>query len=506
METGMDNSMSSKPKMTEVEVYGVESIPAKDRTSTPMDLFRIAFGGANSFATVLLGAFPIFFGLSLKQGLMATLLGVVVGSAILAPMAVFGPINGTNNAVSSGAHFGVVGRVLGSYLSLLTAIAFYSIAVWTAGDAIVGGAVQLFGLSDTKFFRGLSYGIMAILVLVVCIYGYQFMLWINKIAIAGASVILVLGFFAFANQTNWSYAGSFPSTSTSGFWPAFLGSAFIVLSNPISFGAFLGDWSRYIPRNSGGSKVIRAAFLSQIASLLPFVFGLVTTAIVAEKAPEAFKNFDYVGGMLATPKWFLLPILLLAIIGGMSTGSTSLYGTGLDFSSVFPRLSRVQATILIGIISIVLIFIGRFGFNLVTSVSTFVTLIIVCTTPWMIMMMIGYLHRRGHYLPDDLQVFNRGQKGGAYWFRNGYNVEAITIWILSAALSLSFVNLPGQFVGPLGNHFNGLDISLLVAVVVPAILYWIALVVQPESSALHGDRGSRFSKATSKAVAPIVNK
>ena len=163
----MSGTESKKPKMTEVEIYGVESIPAKDRTSTPMDLFRIAFGGANSFATVLLGAFPIFFGLSLKQGLLATLLGVVLGSAILAPMAVFGPINGTNNAVSSGAHFGVVGRVLGSYLSLLTAIAFYSIAVWTAGDAIVGGAVQLFGFSDTKFFRGVAYGVMALLVLIV---------------------------------------------------------------------------------------------------------------------------------------------------------------------------------------------------------------------------------------------------------------------------------------------------------------------------------------------------
>ena len=52
---------TNKPKITEIESYGVESIPHEDRRSTPMDLFRIAFGGANSFATVLLGAFPIFF-------------------------------------------------------------------------------------------------------------------------------------------------------------------------------------------------------------------------------------------------------------------------------------------------------------------------------------------------------------------------------------------------------------------------------------------------------------
>ncbi len=74
-------------------------------------------------------------GLSLVEAVLATLLGVVVGALILMPMGLFGPRTGTNNAVSSGAHFGVRGRVLGSFLSLLTAIAFYSISVWVSGDA-----------------------------------------------------------------------------------------------------------------------------------------------------------------------------------------------------------------------------------------------------------------------------------------------------------------------------------------------------------------------------------
>ena len=100
----------------------------------------------------------------------------------------------------------------------------------------------------------------------------------------------------------------------------------------------------------------------------------------------------------------------------MSTGTTSLYGTGLDFSSVLPQLSRPQATLFIGGISFILIFVGRFGFNLVDAITTFVSLIVVMTTPWMIIMMIGYLVRRGFYLPEAMQVFNRGQVGGPYWF------------------------------------------------------------------------------------------
>ena len=46
------------PSVTEVEQYGIAPIPPEDRTATPFDLFRIAFGGANTFATVVLGAFP----------------------------------------------------------------------------------------------------------------------------------------------------------------------------------------------------------------------------------------------------------------------------------------------------------------------------------------------------------------------------------------------------------------------------------------------------------------
>ncbi|MGH3521400.1 MAG: cytosine permease, partial [Mycobacterium sp.] len=132
------------PRVTEVEQHGIDTIPDEHRTSGPFDLFRIQFGGANTFATIILGTFPILLGLSWWQAVGATVAGVVVGAAILMPMGLFAPLTGTNNAVSSGAHFGVRGRVVGSFLSLLTAIAFYSISVWVSGDALVGAAARLF--------------------------------------------------------------------------------------------------------------------------------------------------------------------------------------------------------------------------------------------------------------------------------------------------------------------------------------------------------------------------
>src|ERR1700689_94723 len=122
-----------------VERHGIESIPDADRNASIFDFARICWGGANSLATAVLGAFPIMFGLSFWQGVEATVLGLTIGSLVLAPMSIFGPISGTNNAVSSSAHFGVVGRIVGSFLSLLTAISFLPLA---SGQAATRSSVR----------------------------------------------------------------------------------------------------------------------------------------------------------------------------------------------------------------------------------------------------------------------------------------------------------------------------------------------------------------------------
>ncbi|MFJ2031391.1 purine-cytosine permease family protein [Streptosporangium sp. NPDC087985] len=494
------------PSVMKVEQHGVGRIPDIERTARPVDLFRLAFGGANTFATCVLGSFPILFGLSFWQGLSATVLGLLVGSLILAPLAVFGPVNGTNNAVSSSAHLGVHGRIVGSFLALLTAIAFFSISVWSSGDALVGGAHRLAGLPESTWSYGVAYAVFACLILVVCVYGFRFMLLVNKIAVAAASLLFVLGVFAFAGDFDPSYPGVFASTADPAFWPSFIGATLIVLSNPISFGAFLGDWSRYIPADTPRRRVMGAAFLAQLATILPFFFGLATASIIATRAAEYVDPAapNYVGGLLAvSPTWYFLPVCLIALIGGMSTGTTALYGTGLDFSSVFPRFSRVRATMFIGVLSVGFIFLGRFALNLTQSISTFATLIITCTAPWMVIMMLGYVTRRGWYDPDALQVFNRRQRGGRYWFSHGWNWRGMSAWMLAAVVAILFVNIPGQFVGLLGELAGGVDISLPLGLAIAALLYLALLVAFPEPRGVYGPDGPRLVRAADVPVPPI---
>ncbi|WP_269743078.1 cytosine permease [Saccharopolyspora erythraea] len=195
------------PPVTAVEQNGVERIPDHERTAGPLDLFRLSFGGANTFSTAVLGAFPILFGLSFWQGLAATALGLTAGALVLCPMAVFGPANGTNNAVSSSAHLGVHGRIVGSFLSLLTAVTFFAISVWSSGDALVGTASRVLHVPETPVAFAVAYAVFAGLVLVVCVYGFRFMLLVNKIAVVAATTLFVLGAFAFGGSFDPSYAG-----------------------------------------------------------------------------------------------------------------------------------------------------------------------------------------------------------------------------------------------------------------------------------------------------------
>jgi purine-cytosine permease-like protein len=487
------------------ESHGIESIPAPDRRSTLFDFARLCWGGANSLATAVLGSFPIVFGLSFWQAVCATVCGVILGALLLAPMALFGPLNGTNNAVSSGAHFGVVGRIVGSFLSLLTAVAFFCISVWSSGDALVAAGHKL-GLTESEPMFALAYAVFALAVLIVCIYGYRLMLLVNKFAVIGNSVLFLLGLVVFKSQWNTHFAGQGLAMDRSAFWVAFVSAALVALANPISFGAFLGDWSRYLPRDTGRGALMATTVLAQSATLLPFLFGIVSSSIIAEQAPRYLEQNDYAGGLLAiSPAWFAGPLLVLATLSGMSTGTTSLYGTGLDFSSVVPRLSRARSTLLIGGIACALVFVGRFIFTMADAITTFVSLIVVTTTPWMVIMTLGYLFRRGYYLPDALQVFNRQQIGGPYWYVHGWNIPGMTAWISSSILALLTVNIPGHFVGWLGDLAGGLDLSLGVAVIAPAVLYPLLLNIRPDPREVYGPGGPLVGRSSNVPPAPVTS-
>jgi purine-cytosine permease-like protein len=111
---------------------------------------------------------------------------------------------------------------------------------------------------------------------------------------------------------------------------------------------------------------------------------------------------------------------------------------------------------------------------------------LVTCTPWMVIMTIGHLMRRGRYYTLDVQSFALPGKKGAYWFWNGFNPRAFVAWGAASGFGLLFSN-QSLFTGPLSDSINNVDISFLVSAPVGGVLYYILIKAFPERGVIPGE-------------------
>ncbi|TPG35938.1 cytosine permease [Mycolicibacterium hodleri] len=94
-----------------VETAGVEYLPEEARDSRPRNLGAVFLGANLTWTNVVFGAFAILFGLSFWQTVSSMVVGTAIGTLAVLPTATIGPRTGTNMTVSSGAFFGIRGRL-----------------------------------------------------------------------------------------------------------------------------------------------------------------------------------------------------------------------------------------------------------------------------------------------------------------------------------------------------------------------------------------------------------
>jgi purine-cytosine permease-like protein len=60
--------------------------------------------------------------------------------------------------------------------------------------------------------RGLVYAAFGLLVIVICVYGYAFMLLVNKIMVFAGTALILLAIVAYAPKFDASYTGTRAAT------------------------------------------------------------------------------------------------------------------------------------------------------------------------------------------------------------------------------------------------------------------------------------------------------
>jgi purine-cytosine permease-like protein len=462
-----------------IEQHGVDTIPDAERTARPRDVVSILWGGNLALSVMVFGWLAILYGLSWWAAVSAILVGTFVGSVAVMPLALLGYRSGTNNSVTSGAYFGVRGRLVASVIGLLLCLGYIALTVWTGGEAVVASVSRAMGADETSLELALGYAAIAVVVAIVAIYGFRWLVGLNKLIVPIVLVTMLLSLMAFAPQFDASYAGTPDEYALGEFWPTWLLAALTAgVAGPISYVTLTGDWTRYIsPARNSGRSVLFATWLGLFVGLsVPTLFGAFISVV-------AFDVDSFVGGFAQSgPGWLVLPILATGVIGSLGQGGLNLYSMGLDLDAILPRLTRTQATILVTLLATALVFLGKFVWDAEASVTTYVLFLTSLATPWAMITMIGYARTGGRFDEPSLQVFNRRETGGAYWFLHGWNVDAIAAWAIGSVVGV-LSNSTEAYVGPIAEQLNGLDASVLTSAVTAGLVYLLLTTLRPHAHA-----------------------
>ncbi|MFI6473886.1 cytosine permease [Streptomyces sp. NPDC050516] len=478
-----------------IEQRGVDTVPEAERTSGPRDLVSILLGSNLCLGVIVFGWLPVSFGLDWWASVSAVVAGTAVGTLVTAPLALVSLRTATNLSTSSGAQFGVRGRLVGSVVGLLLSLGYTALTVWIGGDAMTGVLHRLLGLPTGGISYGVVYALLAAATVIGAVYGYRVLLRLSRILAVGMTALLILGVVAYAPHFTTSALPDAGGYLLGSFWPTWLLALVAAgLSGPIAFITLLGDYTRYIsPTRHRPRRVLHATWLGLTAGLLvPQLFGTFT-AYAARAAT------DYAGPLVsAAPGWYLVPLLLAASAGSVGNAGLMLYSMGLDLDAILPRASRTQATFAVAGVATVCVFAGHFAWDAQAAMTSFVLLLTAIGTPWAVITLIGFVRCRGVYDADALQVFNRRSRGGVYWYRAGWNLRAVASWALGAGTGLLAVSLP-NYQGPLLSWTGGVDCSFLLSGMVGGAAYLILTVRQanaPEGLDTPADIGRESSPSS----------
>jgi purine-cytosine permease-like protein len=309
----------------------------------------------------------------------------------------------------------------------------------------------------------------------VALYGHGTVVALQKVVVPVVGVLLLLGIPAFAGGFDAGYAGG--EYVLGGFWPTWMLAVTVAAAGPLSYAPSLGDYTRRISRRRYGDRSVLLAasagvFLGLFATTL---FGAFTAVTFTDPGDS------YVADLVAgAPGWYVLPILVIGLAGGVGQGVLNLYASGLDLEALIPRLRRVHTTLITSIAAVVLLYAGTFALDAVDSITAMTLVLNGLATPWVVVNLVGFLlARRGRYDPGDLQVFNQGRRGGRYWFTGGWNLRAVGAWAAGSLFGLLAVQTE-LYTGPLANLAGGVDLSLLGSGVIAGLVYAVALAVWPE--------------------------
>ncbi len=449
-----------------IERRAIDFVPDDERHGKVMSMFTLFFAGNMQITAVAVGVIPLELGLGLVWSVAAIVLGNLLGAGVMAAHAVQGPRIGIPQMIQSRAQFGVLGANIPLFFVVIMYLGFFS------GSAILGGSAlaQLLGVTrplGILLANGLS------LLVLACghdtIHRYaKWAAWVFTVVFVAATALAVL---AFVRMPLAPAAVPFRLSTL-------LVGLSIFATWQITYGPYVADYSRYLPRDTPAGAVFWSTYAgSAIGSIWAMLVGAFLGAIDHNRAvtdPTAAFAGLFRGNALGAA----MPDLALVVVvaGIVVVNALNLYGGSLSTLTIISSNAALRRSALrhgrryrigIGLAGAIIggLVAIQDAARVLAYLNDLLLLLMYIFVPWSAINLADFfLLRAGDYsIPD---IYDRDGIYGA-WGR-----PALFAFVVSIGAEIPFMNLP-FFKGPAALWLGGADVTWVVglAVATGAYLY-----------------------------------
>ncbi len=424
-----------------VETHGIAPIGEDQRYGTPGRLFTVWFAPQVNVAGVFSGTLAIVLGLGFWLGLLAMVIGTVLGSVIVGYLSTWGPRTGTGQLPNSRMAFGGA-VVFPGVLQWLSSIA------WTA-------LVGLFGGEALATLLGIPFWAAVLIALglqgAVGFFGYEL---IHRVQ-AVLSVVLFVTFVVFAVKLVGGHQIVTPVlVSGADLAGAFVLEVTIAFSLAVSWASYAADFSRYLPADSSTGRVFGFTVAGLVLSYT-FVqgIGIAAADVIGEHTAEGVREVMG-GGVLGA---LALVIITVASIG---SGVMNDYSGSLALQTIGVRVRRPVSAVIVTAVAFGLIL----WLNAADTSTRFLDVLLLVSywVPAFVAIVV---------IDWALRIRGRASLNPALEPTDGRDAAvAVVVFVLSYAAAIPFMNT-SMLQGPIAAAWHGADIAYFVNLFVAAVLY-----------------------------------
>jgi purine-cytosine permease-like protein len=431
-----------------VESNGLNVISDVDRKGTPRQLFWPWFGANVSVLGLSYGAFALGFGISFWQAVIAGVLGIVFSFLLCGLIALAGKRGSAPTLVLSRAAFGVRGNKLPSLVSWLLTVGWETVLTILATLA-TATVFERLGWGGGDITKVIALVVVGTLTVACGVLGFDLIMRAQTVITIVTGVLTVVYIILVADQVHWSAVSALPSGSGQAVIGALV---FLMTGFGLGWVNAAADYSRYLPRTASSRGVIGwTTFGSSIAPVVLFVFGLLLAGSSQDLSTSIAA--DPIGALAeALPTWFLVPFVIVAVLGLVGGAVLDLYSSGLALLSVGLPAPRYVAAFVDGIVmiagTIYVVFFSSDSF--LSQFQGFLITLGVPVAAWCGIMLADIATRRRDYAEADL-FDRRGRYGDIQWLPIATIVVATALgWGLVTNGLASWLTWQGYLLEPFG--------------------------------------------------------